>query len=702
VAPPIFITPPDGSNCGIANSANDSYRTVLTSSGTGGCFCSAENFLAITPDGTRAYVMRPTQTNTTITAVNTATGSVVASIPLPYRAEDLTMSPNGANLYVAESVPGEVVAVISTATNTVTQNIPIGGAPNSTAEAMAINPAGTELAITQDTVVTMVNLTTNSVTANIPLNGSEGVTFSPNGATAYVTNGFQGGGGFGANTVSAISTASNTITRTYSGMTEPIAVTVTPDGTQLFVANVGTYNAGGGHLVTTPYVAVINTTSGTESNLMQATIPENVSVNPDGKSVYIADSASGQVGILNASTHALVGTIAVAGQPDTVKPFGDTAPPPPPPPPPLKVTTTTLPGAAQSVYYSAPLAATGGESPYSWSLSSGTLPTGLGLTPSGFITGTPSATATASTFTVKVADAEYPAATATATLTLLVAPASTAPPPCGGSAMGGYSPLHVPPNCVTASNTVTGGTASATSTSSSGTIAVTAHGTGGFTIGQTGTAPPDVPFRAASDAFDLDLSSSNTFTSITVVDCALVGATSLQWWNAAANGGQGAWQTVSPAVYNHTTHCLTITFSGSSSPTIAQLDGTTFAGVLPTETVTITRGGSTPYSITGSVLSGAITISQGQLITKVSGTVLLAGASGELVTTTVNTSCILGVCAGTFSVSDPQAGVSFTTPLTATVGQVGASAASGKGVALPGPGLSNSYPLTWSVSVADS
>ncbi|MFZ0251905.1 MAG: Ig-like domain repeat protein [Acidimicrobiales bacterium] len=702
VAPPIFITSSDGNNFGIANSATDAYTTVLSSSGTGGCFCAASNFLAVTPDGSRAYVMHPSQTNTTIYAVNTATGSIVATIPLPYRAEDLTMSPNGANLYVAESVPGEVVAVINTATNTVTRNISIGLGPNGTAEAMAINPAGTELAITQDTVVTMVNLTTNSVTANIPLNGSEGVTFSPNGATAYVTNGFQGGGGFGANTVSAINTATNTIGRTYSGMTEPIAVAVTPDGAQLFVANVGTYNAGGGHYVTTPYVAAINTSSGTETNYMQSTIPENVSVSPDGKSVYIADSASGQVGIWNASTHVQVGTIAVAGQPDTVKPFGDTAPPPPPPPPPVRITTTSLPGAAQSVYYSTPLAATNGQSPYSWSLSSGALPAGLGLTPSGFITGTPSATATASTFTVKVADSQYPPSTATATFTLGVAPASTAPPPCGGSAAAGYTPVRTPPNCVTATNTTPGGAASATSTSSTGTITVTAHGTGGFTIGQTGTAPPDVPFRAASDAFDLDLSSSNTFTSITVTDCALAGATSLQWWNAAANFGAGAWQAVTPASYNPLSRCLTITFSSTSSPTIAQLDGTTFGGVLAAETVTITKGGSAPYSITGSVLSGAVSITQGPLVTQVAGTVLLSGASGELVTVTINTACVLGVCGGTFSVSDPQAGTSFTTPVTATLGQVSANAASGQGVVLPGPGLKNSYPLSWSVAMATS
>jgi len=700
VAPPIFITSSDGANFGIANSANDSYRTVLTSASS--CSCSSENFLAVTPDGTRAYVMQPTPTATRIYAVNTATGAIMASISLPYRAEDLTMAPNGANLYVAESVPGEVVAVISTSTNTVTRNISIGLGPNGTAEAMAINPTGTELAITQDTVVTMVNLTTNSVTANIPLGGSEGVTFSPNGSTVYVTNGFLGGGGFGANTVSAISTATNTVTRTYSGMTEPIAVAVTPDGTQLFVANVGTYNAGGGHYVTTPYVAAINTASGTETNYMQTNIPENVSVSPDGKSVYIADYATGQVGILNAATHAVVGTITVGALPDTVKAFGDTAPTPPPPPPPVTVTSTGLPAATQNLYYETTLTAANGLSPYTWSLAGGSLPTGLSLLPSGIITGTPTATATTSTFTVSVADSEYPASTATATFTLSVAAASTAPPPCGGEASEGYPSLPPPLGCASGSNTTPGGTATATTSGSAGTVSVTAHGTGGITVGEYVSAPSDVPFRAASNSFDLALSSSNTFTSVTVVDCALAGATQLMWWNAAANGGAGAWQTVSPAVYNPRTRCLTITFSATSSPTLAQLTGTPFAGVLPAETVSISTGGSSPYSLSGTVLSGAITITPGQSVTQVSGSVVLDDASGNTATVTVNAACLFGVCAGTFSVSDPAAGVSFTTPVTATFGQVNANQAGGQGFVFPGPGLKNAYPLSWNVTVATS
>jgi len=231
---------------------------------------------------------------------------------------------------------------------------------------------------------------------------------------------------------------------------------------------------------------------------------------------------------------------------------------------------------------------------------------------------------------------------------------------------------------------------------------VTAHGTGGITVGEYVSAPSDVPFRAASNSFDLALSSSNTFTSVTVVDCALAGATQLMWWNAAANGGAGAWQTVSPAVYNPRTRCLTITFSATSSPTLAQLTGTPFAGVLPAETVSITTGGSSPYSLSGTVLSGAITITPGQSVTQVSGSVVLDDANGNTATVTVNAACLFGVCAGTFSVSDPAAGVSFTTPVTATFGQVNANQAGGQGFVFPGPGLKNAYPLSWNVTVATS
>src|SRR5690348_16213635 len=70
----------------------------------------------------------------------------------------------------------------------------------------------------------------------------------------------------------------------------------------------------------------------------------------------------------------------------------------------LKVGTTSLPNATRSAAYNQTLAASGGTSPYSWSVSSGTLPTGLSLSSSGAISGTPTV-AGAFPFTVAVKDA---------------------------------------------------------------------------------------------------------------------------------------------------------------------------------------------------------------------------------------------------------------------------------------------------------
>jgi large repetitive protein len=69
---------------------------------------------------------------------------------------------------------------------------------------------------------------------------------------------------------------------------------------------------------------------------------------------------------------------------------------------PLAITTTSLPNGTVGVTYSQTLAASGGATPYTWSISSGSLPANLSLNAStGIISGTPTAAAT-SNFTIKV------------------------------------------------------------------------------------------------------------------------------------------------------------------------------------------------------------------------------------------------------------------------------------------------------------
>ena len=86
----------------------------------------------------------------------------------------------------------------------------------------------------------------------------------------------------------------------------------------------------------------------------------------------------------------------------------------------LTVTTTSLPNGTVGTVYSATLKGSGGTTPYSWTLTAGTLPAGLSLSSSGAIRGTPTAAANATSLTFKVTDSSQPVQTNSATLSLTI------------------------------------------------------------------------------------------------------------------------------------------------------------------------------------------------------------------------------------------------------------------------------------------
>ncbi len=84
----------------------------------------------------------------------------------------------------------------------------------------------------------------------------------------------------------------------------------------------------------------------------------------------------------------------------------------------LTITTgPTLPSGTVGTFYSQSLAASGGVAPYSWSVVSGALPSGLTLSTAGAITGTPAA-AGALSFAAQVRDSTSSTATQTFSLTI--------------------------------------------------------------------------------------------------------------------------------------------------------------------------------------------------------------------------------------------------------------------------------------------
>ncbi len=85
----------------------------------------------------------------------------------------------------------------------------------------------------------------------------------------------------------------------------------------------------------------------------------------------------------------------------------------------LTITSSTLPSGADGTAYSQALQASGGTPGYTWSITSGSLPSGMSLT-SGVISGTPTVSGTFN-FTATVTDSSSPAQTKSAAMTLVVA-----------------------------------------------------------------------------------------------------------------------------------------------------------------------------------------------------------------------------------------------------------------------------------------
>jgi len=141
--------------------------------------------------------------------------------------------------------------------------------------------------------------------------------------------------------------------------------------------------------------------------------------------------------------------------------------------------------------------------------------------------------------------------------TFSVAP--VAPPPPAGSTSSASATSDSPTGSATATNDQT---------------TVTGHGVGGLTVAQYASNPgPSPSFAAAGNYFDVSLSAGSSFSSVTITVCNLGGATTLEWNNG------GTWEPVVGAPGpTLSAGCLTVTLTSSTSPSLAQLTGTVFAG----------------------------------------------------------------------------------------------------------------------------
>jgi len=181
--------------------------------------------------------------------------------------------------------------------------------------------------------------------------------------------------------------------------------------------------------------------------------------------------------------------------------------------PPPTIMTTSLPGGTQNNAYSTTLAATGGTTPYSWSVASGTLPTGLSLASgTGVVSGTPTGAGT-SNFTVQVTDANSVSAQKALSLIVAPSPSVTTTSLPGGTQNTAYSTtLTATGGTLPYSWSVASGTLPAGLTLAPGTGVIsgtpTATGTSNFTVQVT-----DANSASAQKALSLTVIAAPTITT---------------------------------------------------------------------------------------------------------------------------------------------------------------------------------------------
>lgn len=198
------------------------------------------------------------------------------------------------------------------------------------------------------------------------------------------------------------------------------------------------------------------------------------------------------------------------------------------------------------------LLATGGVQPYRWSITGGSLPSGLTLTPqTGAIVGTTAQTGPAA-FTVTVTDASGMQAHASLRMDVVrVAPLQTA---TGTSdSKSGVA-------------TATAGGVSASATGEGTVIAaVYDHNVAGTHTGI---------FTSDGLYFDVRVDPGSDFTGLSFTVSGVTAADhEVYWWNVAT----GSWAPASNQSYDAQTGTVTVTVTSTTAPSLAQMTGTPFA-----------------------------------------------------------------------------------------------------------------------------
>lgn len=149
--------------------------TVATTAGAGN--------VRLTPNNTSLYVLNPS--NNTVTAISTATNSVIATIAVGSQPVGIAISPDGSTAYVTNTGSNDV-SVIDLSTNTVVATIP--GIPQP--KALTFNGDGSRVFVASNSSVIVIDTSTRTIVGAPIAVGPQvqDVVYNRSSDTIYISN----------------------------------------------------------------------------------------------------------------------------------------------------------------------------------------------------------------------------------------------------------------------------------------------------------------------------------------------------------------------------------------------------------------------------------------------------------------------------------------------------------------------------------
>ena len=195
--------------------------------------------VALSADGTRAYTANQYGSSASVVDISTSTPSLLATVPLPSDGFNVLADPSGGRVYVTTS--SGALEVMDAGTRTIVAQVATGPASN-------------------------------------------GLALDKTAGILYVSS-------ISAGTVSAVNTAPNTVTKTYTVSAAPQRIALSADGKTLYVAN----ESNG--------LDIVDVATGTRT-AVSGVDPQAVglALAPDGKVVYVTNPPLGKVQIVDVAT----------------------------------------------------------------------------------------------------------------------------------------------------------------------------------------------------------------------------------------------------------------------------------------------------------------------------------------------------------------------------------------------------------------